>query len=71
MSDQPPAEVMEFARNYKCGHCSGDTMELVRGDGNLWHGYFRHDDGCPVQVGAVSSIPDSFRALPPGYEGAP
>lgn len=70
MTGQPPAELLEFVRNYKCGHCPGDTMELSQDEDNVWHGYFRHDDGCPVLVGAVSSIPDSFRALPPGCKGA-
>jgi len=66
VSDQPPAEFLEFVRNYRCGHCPADTMEIYKDEAGLWHGNPVHADGCPVKAGAVSSIPDSVRALPEG-----
>ncbi|WP_326614959.1 hypothetical protein OHA57_04615 [Streptomyces anulatus] len=68
MTEEPPAELLEFARTYTCGHCSGDTMRLAKEDDGVWHGYFSHDAGCPVVNGVISSIPDSVRALPPGAD---
>lgn len=71
MTDQPPAEFLEFIRNYQCGHCHGDTMEIYKDEDGLWHGSPVHEDGCPVKVGSVSGIPSFARALPPGYREAP
>lgn len=64
MTDQPPAELLAFARSYQCGHCRGDTVEIARDEGG-WRGHPIHEDGCPVKAGIVSGIPSLARALPP------
>lgn len=66
MTDQPPAEFLEFIRNYQCGHCHADTMEIWKDANGRWNGQPVHDDGCPVKAGAISGIPDKVRALPEG-----
>ncbi|MGW5530252.1 hypothetical protein [Streptomyces xanthochromogenes] len=68
MTGQSPAELLEFARNYSCGHCDGDTVELTKSEGNAWSARFRHNDDCPIIAGAISSIPDKVRALPEGSQ---
>ncbi|MFF0506828.1 hypothetical protein ACFYUH_24925 [Streptomyces fimicarius] len=59
-----PADTLAaLVTNYRCGHCTGRVEGLVTNDttGTV-HAYVAHDDGCPVLVGAVSPIPDTFRA---------
>jgi hypothetical protein len=63
MTHQPPPQVAAFAASYRCGHCNSDPAEVARDEYGIWRLAIGHDDGCPVLAGAVSDIPDTFRAL--------
>ncbi|MCZ4510294.1 hypothetical protein O3Q52_19285 [Streptomyces sp. ActVer] len=52
-----------LAANYQCGHCLSETVLGTDPDTNGPRLEIRHDDGCPVLVGALPSTPDVVRAL--------
>ncbi|SBV00566.1 hypothetical protein YW5DRAFT_01904 [Streptomyces sp. Ncost-T6T-1] len=58
-----PEDLAALVTNYRCGHCTGRVEGLVTNNttGGM-HAFVQHDDGCPVLVGAVSPLPDTFRA---------
>ena len=49
------------AANYQCGHCNSHT-KLIRDHLGNPHVATYHSDGCPTLTGAISTIPDTFRA---------
>lgn len=63
MTEQPPSNVAALAAAYTCGHCNSNPAELAQDQYGLWHLTIAHDEGCPVITGAVSNIPDTFRAI--------
>ncbi|GAA2987620.1 hypothetical protein [Streptomyces fulvorobeus] len=59
----PANTLAAMVTNYRCGHCTGVVEALTTDETTgAMHAYVRHDDGCPVLTGAVSPIPDTFRA---------
>lgn len=59
-----PESVRALAAAYQCGHCLSEPAGLAQDAGTgLWFIGIAHDDGCPVLSGAVSDVPDTFRAL--------
>lgn len=49
----PPAEVLAFARAYRCTDCTGRAGKPRRQHGQ-WHLDIRHDNSCPVLTGVTS-----------------
>jgi hypothetical protein len=58
------AAINRIIANYACGHCNSITSPRTDAEGTR-HLTIEHDDGCPVLSGALSSIPDTVRALVP------
>lgn len=58
-----PEVIAAVVSAYRCGHCTGEVVELVT-DGPLLSARVEHDDGCPVLSGAVPVLPDLLRAAP-------
>ncbi|MFD5506990.1 hypothetical protein ACFWIB_04335 [Streptomyces sp. NPDC127051] len=56
-----PELIAAIVANYSCGHCSSETKPWTDRHGQL-HINVHHDDGCPVLEGALSAVPDAFRA---------
>ena len=63
--DTPPAGALSLAANYQCGHCNSNPATLTQDEYGIWHVSIAHDDGCPVLLGTLSALPDTFRALKP------
>lgn len=56
-----PHLLTAFLANYQCGHCNSET-EVAQDQHGIVHLITRHDDGCPVLNGVISSAPDVARA---------
>ncbi|MER6252902.1 hypothetical protein ABT224_16230 [Streptomyces sp. NPDC001584] len=57
----PAAAIDRLLADYRCGHCNSETEPWTDDKGNR-HLNIRHDDGCPVLEGTLSSLPDTLRA---------
>jgi hypothetical protein len=55
-------DVARVATRYRCSHCNSDAA-LVLDAPKAYRLRVEHDDGCPVQSGAVSDVPDMLRAV--------
>ncbi|WP_327169206.1 hypothetical protein [Streptomyces subrutilus] len=53
--------INQLVARYRCSHCNSETEPWTDHHGHL-HLNIRHDAGCPVLDGALSSIPDTLRA---------